>query len=73
MNCRELENILIVDAKEKKKTLLEGMQHSMEGKQAIFKILVNLLNNNLRKRIKASSLQDKHILFLNNLSLKILK
>lgn len=35
----------------------------MEGKQAIFKILVNLLNSNLRKRIKSSSLQDKHILF----------
>lgn len=73
MNCRELENILIVDAKEKK-TFLEVREPSMEGrerKQAILKIPVNLLNSNLRKSIKSSLLQDKHILFLNKLSLKI--
>lgn len=74
MNCRELENILTVDAKGKKNTFLEVREPSMEGrerKQAILKILVNLLNSNLRKSIKSSSLQHKHILFLNKLSLKI--
>ena len=58
----------------KKKTFLEVREPSMEGrerKQAILKIPVNLLNSNLRKSIKSSSLQDKHILFLNKPSLKI--